>query len=452
MVPPPPHPAASTAAAEPSSARRARMVESSHRAIVGPDGHGHANAPCSRPRGRVRAPRARDRRARPALRARRPRRVLGQRGRHAAPRRRQADPRGHEVGALPGAAGARSSSATPASAARWRSRCPRRCGWPATACDDLVVAYPTADRAALRELADRPRATRTRITVMVDSSAQLDLIDAARRRRPPAAARLPRPRRRLVAAGRAGCRSAPSARRCARPTQAAALAREIAARPGFELVGMMAYEAQIAGVGDRPPGSALRGRGDPLRCSARSARELRRAPRRGGGGGARRWRRCEFVNGGGTGSLEGTAAEAAVTEVAAGSGLYGPTLFDAYRAFSARGRRRCSRCRSCAGPRPAIATVLGGGYLASGAGRPGAAAAPAPARRPAPRRPGGRGRGADAAARRAGARPARSATACGSATPRPASCASASTRCTWSRASAIVDEVPTYRGEGRCFL
>ncbi|SJM57033.1 L-gulono-1,4-lactone oxidase [Arthrobacter rhombi] len=35
----------------------------------------------------------------------------------------------------------------------------------------------------------------------------------------------------------------------------------------------------------------------------------------------------EFVNGGGTGSIESTSAEATVTEVAAGSGFYGPELF-----------------------------------------------------------------------------------------------------------------------------
>ncbi|MDQ6916010.1 MAG: alanine racemase, partial [Actinomycetota bacterium] len=43
--------------------------------------------------------------------------------------------------------------------------------------DDLVVAYPTADRAALRELARG--AARERIAIMVDSPAQLDLVDAA---------------------------------------------------------------------------------------------------------------------------------------------------------------------------------------------------------------------------------------------------------------------------------
>ena len=96
----------------------------------------------------------------------------------------------------------------------------------------------------------------------------------------------------------------------------------------------MAYEGQIAGVGDRPPGRPLMRLALPV-VQALSARELAR-------------RRAEivdavrsvaplrFVNGGGTGSIERTAAEPAVTEVAAGSGLFGPTLFDTYRAFKPR--------------------------------------------------------------------------------------------------------------------
>ena len=69
-----------------------------------------------------------------------------------------------------------------------------------------LVAYPTADRRALRALARSPPSDRaTRVTVMVDSVEQLDLIDralgdgASRRRR---AARLHRPRRRLADARR----------------------------------------------------------------------------------------------------------------------------------------------------------------------------------------------------------------------------------------------------------
>ena len=74
----------------------------------------------------------------------------------------------------------------------------------------------------------------------------------------------------------------------------------------------------------------------------------------------------EFVNGGGTGSLERTARDASVTELAAGSGLYGPALFDTYRSFAPRAAalfalpvvRRADA---------ASATLLGGGYPASGA-------------------------------------------------------------------------------------
>ena len=127
----------------------------------------------------------------------------------------------------------------------------------------------------------------------------------------------------------------------------------------------MAYEAHIAGVGDAPPGR--RAYGAAVRAMQRaSAREL--AARRAAVVAAvRRVHDLEFVNGGGTGSVERTAAEAAVTEVTAGSGLYGPTLFDAYRAFDVRPAalfalpvvRKAS---------PASATVLGGGYLASGTG------------------------------------------------------------------------------------
>jgi D-serine deaminase-like pyridoxal phosphate-dependent protein len=74
----------------------------------------------------------------------------------------------------------------------------------------------------------------------------------------------------------------------------------------------------------------------------------------------------EFVNGGGTGSIELTTAESAVTEVAAGSGLYCPTLFDTYRSFRALPAAFfvTSVVRK---PAASMATVLGGGWVASGA-------------------------------------------------------------------------------------
>jgi D-serine deaminase-like pyridoxal phosphate-dependent protein len=73
----------------------------------------------------------------------------------------------------------------------------------------------------------------------------------------------------------------------------------------------------------------------------------------------------EFVNGGGTGSIESTHADASVTEVAAGSGLFGPHLFDHYSHFSPAPAAAfaLSVVRK---PTPELATILGGGWIASG--------------------------------------------------------------------------------------
>jgi D-serine deaminase-like pyridoxal phosphate-dependent protein len=73
----------------------------------------------------------------------------------------------------------------------------------------------------------------------------------------------------------------------------------------------------------------------------------------------------QIVNGGGTGSLHSTAVEPAITEVAAGSGLYGPTLFDAYRAFAPRPAALFA-LPVVRRPGRGVVTALGGGYLASG--------------------------------------------------------------------------------------
>jgi D-serine deaminase-like pyridoxal phosphate-dependent protein len=88
----------------------------------------------------------------------------------------------------------------------------------------------------------------------------------------------------------------------------------------------------------------------------------------------------EFVNGGGTGSVERTSAEPAVTEVAAGSGLYNPVLFDGYRAF--RGQPATFFAAPVTRvPAPGVVTVAGGGWIASGP--------PGPDRLPVPTYPAG---------------------------------------------------------------
>jgi D-serine deaminase-like pyridoxal phosphate-dependent protein len=146
---------------------------------------------------------------------------------------------------------------------------------------------------------------------------------------------------------------------------AEALAKDILRRSGVKLVGLMAYEGQIAGVGNELPGRPLMSLA--IRAMQKlSLRELR--PRRAEiAARVGELAALEFVNGGGTGSIELTAAESAITEVAAGSGFYAPVLFDHYRSFSLRPAGMFALPVSRR-PHRGVVTALGGGYLASGAG------------------------------------------------------------------------------------
>ncbi|UQU64607.1 amino acid deaminase/aldolase [Couchioplanes caeruleus] len=231
--------------------------------------------------------------------------------------------------------------------------------------DDVLVAYPTVDRTAIAELTADPQLAAA-ITIMVDHPSHLDLVDAVT---PPGR----RPDVRLCLELDASWRPAGPLHVGVRRSpvhsaaQAGALARRVVARPGFRLVAMMAYEAHIAGVGDAPPGQALRARAIRM-MQRRSLPELLRR-RMAAVKAVREHADLEFVNGGGTGSMAATAADPSITEVAAGSGLFGPTLFDAYRAWQPTPAAffALSVVRR---PAPRIATVLGGGWIASGPAGP----------------------------------------------------------------------------------
>lgn len=222
---------------------------------------------------------------------------------------------------------------------------------------DVVVGYPSVDRAAIERLA-RDAELASRVTVMIDDLAQLDLIDAVVEPGKRATIRVCLELDasfRAPVLGHLGVRRSP----VHEVAEARTLAEAIVARPGFALVGMMAYEAQIAGVGNKGVKNlAVRG------MQKASAAEL--VERRGAAVAAvRDIAELEFVNGGGTGSIETTHTDPSVTEIAAGSGLFGPHLFDNYwqftpapaAAFALSVARR---------PTPEIATLLGGGWIASG--------------------------------------------------------------------------------------
>src|SRR4029077_15859981 len=194
--------------------------------------------------------------------------------------------------------------------------------------ENLLLAYPTADAGALSELALRSVANpQSAPILMVDCAEHLDAIKS------------------VLGAGAAPVRVCidvdaswwalagrvkvgPKRSPLHTVEQVVALAHEIDRRPQLELAALMAYEGQIAGVGDQPPGRRLRGAAIRF-MQRRSAGEL--AERRGAIVAAiREFAELPIVNGGGSGSLELTAAEDAVTEVTAGSGFYAPALFDHY--------------------------------------------------------------------------------------------------------------------------
>lgn len=225
--------------------------------------------------------------------------------------------------------------------------------------DDILVAYPTADRTALAALAADERAART-ITLMVDSAEHLDMIEQSAAGHPiRVCVDIDAAYRALGGKVRIGPRRSP----LHSPAEVRAFAEQVVKRPGLQLVGLMAYEGQIAGVGDVPPGKPLMARAI-REMQKRSRMELARR-RAAIVRSVRELTDLEFVNGGGTGSVEKTVAEKAVTEVAAGSGLYQPHLFDYYSNFSGRPAALFA-LPVVRRPAPGVVTCLGGGYLASG--------------------------------------------------------------------------------------
>jgi D-serine deaminase-like pyridoxal phosphate-dependent protein len=229
--------------------------------------------------------------------------------------------------------------------------------------DDVVMGYPSVDRPALARLLADERA-RAAVTLMVDCPEHLDLVEAAGG----SGAGKSWAGARVAVDVDAGLRMGPAhvgpkRSPLADVGQVVALAREVVAR-GFCLVGVMTYEGQVAGVPDDVPGQ--RARSFVVR-RLKSASVAQLAERRAAIAAALEdVADLEFWNAGGSGSVETTVADPVVTEVAAGSGLLVPGLFDHYRSFRPRpaaffGVPVVRR------PAAGVVTVAGGGFVASGA-------------------------------------------------------------------------------------
>ena len=228
--------------------------------------------------------------------------------------------------------------------------------------DDIVMGYPTVDLVALERMSTSDAAIAA-ITLMVDDVRQLDLLDSVR---PPGA------QVRLALDVDAGLHLGPAhvgpkRSPLADAADAVELAREIQLRDGLRLVGVMTYEGQVAGVPDEVPRHRFR---SAAVRSVKKASVAQLADRRAEIASAlHEVADLEFWNAGGSGSLETSAADPAVTELTAGSGLLVPGLFDHYRSFRPLpaayfGLPVVRR------PSGHVATVAGGGLVASGpAGR-----------------------------------------------------------------------------------
>lgn len=223
--------------------------------------------------------------------------------------------------------------------------------------DDVVVAYPTTQRGALTQLFASPTLL-SAITLMIDHPDHLECLRSIGTPAAPVRVCLDLDMSLRAGPVHIGTRRSP----IHTVEQLTAAAEFVTATPAFRLVGLMGYEAQIAGVPDDNLAVTMMKYLSRRELRARRQQLVRAVEYVLA---ARGLAPLEFVNGGGTGSLESTVADASVTEVAAGSGIYGPHLFDRFAAFSPH-PAAVFGLDVVRQPAPDIITVHGGGWIASG--------------------------------------------------------------------------------------
>lgn len=226
--------------------------------------------------------------------------------------------------------------------------------------DDIVVAYPTVDARDILKVTVQQRRGRS-ITLMVDNLAQVIAINEIAMTEGvviPLAIDLD------MSSDFPGLYFGVHRSPINNAAKALKLADEIAKRKGVALEGLMGYEGQIAGLMDDVPGQVLKNA--IIRyLKRRSIKEVNARRQNVVAALLDAGHTLRFVNGGGTGSFESTRDDPSVTELAAGSGLYAPTLFDHYQAFellpSAGFALPVTRTQDTG-----VTVCSGGGYIASG--------------------------------------------------------------------------------------
>jgi D-serine deaminase-like pyridoxal phosphate-dependent protein len=235
--------------------------------------------------------------------------------------------------------------------------------------DDLLLAYPVAHPEDLASVA-RVAARGAKLSVAMDDADAISRLAAvARAHGAEVSVVLCLDMAQELGDGRVhlGVRRSP----LRSPEQVVTLARHVVETAGVRFEGLLAYEAQVAGLGDASPWSRLQ---NPVKSLIRAAGARDVAARRRAIVEAlsRAGLAPRLVNGGGTGSLDSTTRASGVTEVTAGSGLFKPHLFDYYRAPHVRALEPAAFFALVVTrlPGPGYATCHGGGYVASGGAGP----------------------------------------------------------------------------------
>ncbi len=228
--------------------------------------------------------------------------------------------------------------------------------------DDLLVAYPSVQPADLKLMA-RMTAEEVNVSLVIDSTEHLDIMGEVGRKTGltlKAVIELDVAYSPLFGRLYFGVRRSP----VRNEEQVIRLIRHAEKTGGVKVAGIMAYEAQVAGLNDESPYTRML---NPIKRWIKKNSVPDVLERRN-----RVWRalqkqgiELEFINGGGSGSVRSTSADPAVTEVTVGSGFYTSHLFRYYRnlplepaAFFATQVVRK--------PIPGMITCQGGGYIASG--------------------------------------------------------------------------------------
>lgn len=132
----------------------------------------------------------------------------------------------------------------------------------------------------------------------------------------------------------------------------------------LQINGVMGYEAQLAGVGDIPIQKWKRPIIQQLQKTSR--KQVAKFRNDAVDIILSKMNELEFVNGGGSGSIDFTSQCPEVTEITVGSAFFNPALFDQYSALNLQPAAGFA-LRITRNPEANVVVCHGGGYIASGA-------------------------------------------------------------------------------------